>query len=88
MLKTKLQMAALNSDHRWFELQLNELPTIRTKISHNKKDIGPALENRICKQMRIRKKFFYELMDCTKYRDDYERQVREDPYPPFSERLV
>jgi len=88
MLKTKLKMTEEENDHTWFRFEADGLPPIRTKISHNKKDIGPNLESRVYKQLRIRKPFFHELMDCTKYRDDYIKQVQEDPYPPFSVRFV
>lgn len=88
MLTSKLRMRVEETDHQWFVLEFEGLPPIRTKVSHNKKDIGDELENRIVKQLRIRKKFFHELMDCSKNIDDYERQVREDPCPPFDIRLV
>jgi hypothetical protein len=89
MLKTKLKMTPSNADHKWYVLQIDDIPPIRTKISHTKKkDIGPELENRIQKQLRVRKKFFRELMDCTKSFSDYEAQVRADPYPPFNHLFV
>ena len=88
MLKTKLKMQPLDNDHRWFKLEIEGLPPIRTKLSHNRKDIGDNLEGRIYKQLRVRKSFFHELMDCTKYREDYEKQIRADPYPPFNQIIV
>jgi len=84
MLQTKLQMAPEERDHKYFKLIIDGLPPIRTKISHNNNDIGSVLENRIYKQLRIRKSFFHELMDCTKNRDDYIQQIKDDPYPPFN----
>lgn len=88
MLKNKLQMNTDDNDHRWFILQFEGLPPIRTKLSHNNKDVGDALENKICKQLRVRKTFFRELMDCTKYKDHYEQQIKSDPYPPFDQIIV
>lgn len=88
MLKIKLNMAPSNADHTWFELQLDGLPPIRTKLPSHKEDIRDKLEGRISKQLRIRRPFFHGLMDCTKYRSDYEKQVREDPFPPFNILLV
>lgn len=88
MLKTKLGMYKENKDHRWFRVDFNGLPPIRTKISHNNKEVGASLENRISKQLRIRNKFFHELMDCTKYKPEYEAQIRQDPIPPFSQIIV
>lgn len=87
-LTAKLGMTVSNKDHTWLELRLNGLPPIRTKLPNHKEDIGPKLESRICNQLRIRKPLFCGLMDCTKYLQDYEKQVREDPYPPFNVPLV
>ncbi len=84
MLLTKLKMVDEENDHTWFKFEIDGLPPIRTKISHNKKDIRDGLESRIFKQLRVRKTFFHELMDCTKNRNEYIQQVQEDPYPPFS----
>jgi hypothetical protein len=88
MLLNKLHMYFEDRDHRWFRLDLDQLPPIRTKLSSHKEDIGSEIENRICKQLRIRKILFHELMDCTKQLDDYKQQVRTDPFPPFNIRLV
>lgn len=83
MLIRKLAMKPVNKDHKWFVLQFDGLPKIRTKLSNNKKDVGAKLLGRISKQLRIRRPFFSGLMDCTKTRKDYELQVRNDPFPPF-----
>jgi len=88
MLVIKLKMRPRNADHEWYELSIDGLPPIRTKLSNNKKDIHDALENKIFRQLRVRKKFFHELMDCTKSKDDYEQQVISDPYPPFDNLIV
>jgi hypothetical protein len=85
MLRAKLKMSPEDADHTWFRLQFEGLPPIRTKVPHHKDDIGDTLQGRIQKQLRVRKAFFKGLMDCPNSRADYERQVREDPYPPFSE---
>jgi len=84
ILKTKLNMIVDDADHKWFRLELDGLPPIRTKLPNHREDIRDKLESRIYKQLRIRKPFFHGLMDCTKYRDDYIKQIREDPYPPFN----
>ena len=70
-------------DHRWFELKLSGLPAILTKVSHNRKEIGANLEGKIARQLRVRTRYFRGMIDCTNTREDYYRQVREDPYPPF-----
>lgn len=84
MLTGKLGMILKDADHTWLSLEVDGLPPIRTKLPSHKEDIRDKLESRIYKQLRVRKPFFHELMDCTKYRVDYVKQIREDPYPPFS----
>jgi len=84
MLNTKLKMIVEDADHKWFKLELDGLPPIRTKLPNHREDIRDKIESRIYKQLRVWKPFFHDLMDCKKYRADYEKQIREDPYPPFS----
>jgi len=83
MLLGKLQMNSLDADHENFCLEIDGLPPIRTKLPNHKGDIRDKLENRIHRQLRVRKQFFHELMDCTKTREDFINQIRNDPYPPF-----
>ena len=72
-----------SSDHRWYELHLPDLPTILTMVSHSRKEISRGLESAIARQLRVRKQYFRGMMDCTYNREDYYRQVREDPFGPF-----
>lgn len=76
-----------SSDHRWYELRLPGLPPILTKISHSRREISDSLLSKISRQLRVRNQFFREMVDCTKTREDYFRQVREDPFPPFDVRF-
>ena len=71
------------SDHPWYELRLLGLPPIRTKVSHSKREIRAELESKIAKQLRVRTAFFRRMIGCQEDYDDYCRQVREDPYPPW-----
>ena len=70
-------------DHRQYKLTLPGVGTIVTKLSHNNRDIGPSLERLIANQLRIKKQVFHGVMDCTKSREDYTRQVQDDPTPPI-----
>jgi hypothetical protein len=86
VLQTKfgfVRASAHSSDHRWYELHLPGLPIILTKVSHSREDIGPRLEGKIARQLRVRKPYFDGMIDCTNTREDYYRQVRESPFPPF-----
>lgn len=72
-----------SSDHRWYELKLPNLPTILTKVSHSRQEIGSNLEGKIARQIRVRKNYYRGMISCTNDCEDYYRQVRTDPYPPW-----
>ncbi len=72
-----------HADHDWYEIEIPGIPVIATKVSHGRKEIRRNLESKICRQLRVRKLFFREMVGCTKDKDEYCRQVQEDPYPPF-----
>lgn len=76
-----------SADHRWLQLKLPGLPPIHTHFSHGRQDIGDTLWSLIAKQLRVRKTFLNEMIDCTKSREEYYKQVAEDPYPPWSHRF-
>lgn len=85
LLLSKFVFHWSDNDHRWFELQLAGLPTIRTKVSHNNKDIGPGLLGLMAKQCRVHAPFFREMLGCTRSREEYYQQIRTDPYPPWDD---
>jgi hypothetical protein len=70
--------------HRWFKLELPELPVISTMVSHGREEIGRKLESKIARELKVRTSFFRKMMDCTKEREDYYQQVRTDPFLPFN----
>ena len=76
-----------SSDHRWYELKLPGLHTILTKVSHSRDTIDPQLEGKIARQLRVRKPYYQGMMSCTNSCEEYCRQVREDPFPPFDVRF-
>jgi hypothetical protein len=45
------------------------------------------IEGKIARQLRVHASFFRGMIGCTRDRQDYERQVREDPHPPFEVRF-
>jgi hypothetical protein len=85
LLQTKFGFVPADkaADHRWYELKLADLPPIFTKASHGKQEIRSQLENLIAKQLHVRVAFFRGMMNCTKSREDYYAQVRQDPIPPW-----
>ena len=85
-LKFKLSPSTDNEEgHRWYELQIEGLPVIKTKFSHGRKE-GRRLEGLIARQLRVRKPFFDAMMRCNQDREAFYQQIRNDPYPPFEHR--
>jgi hypothetical protein len=74
-----------SKDHRWVELNLPDLPVIATYFSHGRQVIDSRLWGKIARQLRVRSKYLNEMIDCTKGRDEYYKQVTDDPYPPWSQ---
>ena len=72
-----------SKDHEWFELQLEGLPLIATKISLGMDEIGVDLESKIARQLRVKKQFMVEMLECTKSCEEYIKQVRTTPVPPW-----
>jgi hypothetical protein len=77
-------------DHRRYELRLDGLPVITTKFSHTKKKTtaGKVLESEIAKQLKVRTGFLREMISCAKSQEEYYAQVRNDPFPPWPNRLL
>lgn len=73
--------------HRWVEIRFSGLPVIATYFSHARGDINPVLWSKIARQLRVRAAFLNGMVDCNKNLADYEKQVREDPFPPFNVRF-
>ncbi len=72
-----------SEDHRWYELQLPNLPPILTKVSHQRNDLSPNIEGKIARQLRVRKIIFKGMIDCTVGQEDYYQKIRTEPFPPF-----
>jgi len=70
-----------SSDHRWYELSLPDLPTITTKVSHSKDEIGDTLMKLMAHQCQVRLPYFKGMLKCDEGPEDYRQQIRRDPYP-------
>jgi hypothetical protein len=87
--KLKFERAKTHeAGHRWYVRYLDGLPPIRTKVSHSRDPISPGVEHAMSHQLHVRKPFFIEVVSCAKSREEYENQVRTDPYPPLGQRIV
>src|SRR2546423_13828399 len=71
-------------DHRWLQLTLPGLPSIITRFSHTREDIGDPLWRKIAMQLRVCPQYLTGMISCSHSRDDYYNQVRTDPFPPLS----
>lgn len=76
-----------SKDHRWYELQLPNIPRILTKISHKRKDLSLVIEGKIARQLRVKKSIFKEMMECIVGREDYYQKIETEPCPPFDIRF-
>lgn len=76
-----------SDDHRWVELTLPGLPVIATYFSHARQEIDDRLLGKIARQLRVRRNYLNEMINCTKSREEYQRQVTDDPYPPWAHRF-
>ncbi len=74
-------------DHKWYELILPGLPVISTKISHGKNEVDKNIESKIARQLRVRTQYFRGMIECTNSREDYYKQVKDAPYPPWNVHL-
>jgi len=75
-------------DHRWVELKLPGVPTIRTFFSHARQDIGDELWKTIASQLKVRAQYLDGMIDCTNSRDDYYEKVRDEPFPPWPDYVL
>ena len=75
-----------SKDHKCFVLRLDGLPPIRTKVSHSRSDVRDKLLGIMAKELQVRTTFLNGMLDCSNSRDDYENQVRTDPFPGWPQR--
>jgi hypothetical protein len=52
-----------------------------------RQEIDDRLWGKIARQLRVRGKYLREMIDCTKSREDYYKQVTDEPYPPWTHRF-
>jgi hypothetical protein len=73
-----------SDDHKWLELRLPGLPLIYTKLSHSKDELRDILIGKIARQLHVSSSFLYGMVECSKSKEAYYRQVQEAPNPPFT----
>ncbi len=82
-----VEASSHSDDHNWYELEISDRLTVRTKVSHGSGELGNRLEGKIARQLKVRTGFFREMVTCTKDAGEYRSQVLSDPYPPFEHEL-
>lgn len=75
-------------DHHNFKCTFEGIGLIFTKLSHSRREIDDRLLARISRQMRVRRAFLVEVVECTKSREEYKESIRTDPHPPWSQRII
>lgn len=85
MLRDKYKFVPSNRHHRYYELNLGgNIPKIVTKVSHSgRKPVPDSVLGKMATQLRVKSKYFREMLACDHKREEYYRQVREEPYPPY-----
>lgn len=78
-LEQKLQMQRVDSDHRRFYLVFDGRNILHTMTSHGTKyrELGDQLLGLMAKELRVPRKFFVDLVRCTRSRDEYIDQLRQ-----------
>ena len=66
-------------DHRWFELTLPDVPTVKVKVSHGNAEPGPTLVSKMAKQARVPSSFFKKMIECTRSKEQYYAVLRGAP---------
>ncbi len=74
-------------DHAWYQLKLEGFPAIKTKVSRGAGSLSKQLEGMIARQLRVRRAYFDGMFSCRNSSEDYQRQVEEDPFPPWDFRF-
>lgn len=90
-LKSKLNFTRdknHSSDHRWYSLEFDflSIPTVKTKLSHTRKEISKNTLGKIARQLRVTTPFLKDTIKCSKEFDDYENYLRKNRPPPHWKR--
>jgi hypothetical protein len=68
-----------NNDHHYFHLYNNgEKTNIVTKISHGQKECGDDRLSQMARQLRLNRKDFDSLIDCTLGEEAYKRMLKDN----------
>lgn len=79
MLTSKLGMQLDRRDHRWYVLEIDGRPIVRTFVSTGGKykTLGHDLVARMARQLLVTTPFVVELVQCSKTREEYLDHLRQ-----------
>ncbi len=72
--------------HRFLELQLEGLPTVRTMVSHGVDEPRAILQGKIARQLGVPSSMFEDMINCPVSRDDYISYLKTHPPVPTNRR--
>lgn len=78
-LTQKLLMEPRPGDHRYYYLFINGRKVARTHVSTgtNSRTLGDNMVSTMARQLNVTTSFFREIVNCTKTRDQYLQQLRD-----------
>lgn len=67
-----------HTDHEWFVLRVaGKTAPVRTKLSHGQRTVDEWLIQKMAKQLRLSKREFLDLVQCTLSEAEYVRLLKD-----------
>jgi len=66
-------------DHIWYGLSIDGVETIFTKFSHNNEEIEDGLQRLIAQELKVTKKIFRGMIECTVSKEMYYDILKTNP---------
>lgn len=78
-LTGKFHFERRQGHHTFFERRFPGGKTVRTKVSHNRQEVGGDLEGLMAKQLMVGIGCFRGMISCSVSNEEYEQIVAENP---------
>lgn len=76
--KFKFQSKDSHKKHRWWELKLPGIAPVATFFSHSKAELGPVIEGKIAKQLKVNGSYLRAMVSCSKDCEEYYTHLRNN----------
>lgn len=76
--KFKFQSKGGHTKHRWWELKLPGIAPVVTFFSHSKDELGPVIEGKIARQLKVNGSYLRGMVSCTKDCEEYYRHLKQN----------